>query len=101
MARSLPNASYLSFQRRPRMNEAAGNSDSPKNFLNRWTNDEIQIEMGPEHSLPPQPITGKRLEQLKADRALHARLDPKYRAHLESRGIFLTPEELGETEPPA
>jgi hypothetical protein len=41
------------------------------------------------------------LRQLRADRARRARLDPNYRAHLESLGIFLTPEELGETEPPA
>jgi hypothetical protein len=83
------------------MNEPSDKSPQPKPFLDRWTNDEIAIEIPSGPSFPPQPITGKRLEQLKAERALRARLDPKYRAHLESLGIFLTPEELGETEPPA
>ena len=58
------------------MNEVGGNGQQPDEFLDRWINTEIQIEMGPEHTRPPQPITGKRLEQLKAERALRARLDP-------------------------
>jgi hypothetical protein len=76
------------------MNESSENGRQPNEFLDHWCNDEIPIEMGPQYDQPPQPITGKRLENLKAERALRARLDPKYRAHLESRGIFLTPEEL-------
>ena len=79
------------------MAEPFDNSKST-DILDRWYNTEIAIEMGPECIRPPQPITGKRLESLKAERALRARLDPKYRAHLESLGIFLTPEEL--REPP-
>ena len=78
------------------MNEAS-NGRGPNDFPGRWWNEEVTIEMGPECIQPLQPITGKRLESLKAERALRARLDPAYRAHLESRGIFLTPEELQES----
>ena len=81
------------------MNEASGNGHEPNEFLDGWTIDEVTLEIGPEPSDPLQPITGKRLESLTAERALRARLYPKYRAHLESRGIFLTPEEL--QEPPS
>jgi hypothetical protein len=71
------------------------NGQEPRG-LDRWCNEEIALEMGPQHSVPPQPITGKRLESLKAERALRARLDPQYRALLEKLGIHLTPEELQE-----
>lgn len=81
------------------MNDTFGNGRQPHPFLDQWCNDEIPIEMGLEHIRPPQPITGKRLETLKAERALRARLDPKYRAHLESRGVFLSAEELQEPSP--
>ena len=75
------------------------NKEPQHPFLDRWCNDEIAIEMPSGPSLPPKPLPEKVLQQLKAERALRARLDPKYRAHLESRGIFLTQEEL--QEPPA
>ena len=72
----------------------------PQNpFLDRWCNDEIAIEMPSGPSMPLKPLPEKVLLLLKAERALRARLDPKYRAHLESRGIFLTQEEL--QEPPS
>jgi hypothetical protein len=83
------------------MSENTDKEPQPKQFLDRWTNDEVAIEIPSGPSLPLRPITGKRLESLKAERALRARLDPAYRAHLESCGIYLTPEELGETKPPA
>ena len=79
------------------MSEPSNQNPQPNQFLDRWTNDEIAIEIPSGASLPLQPITGKRLESLKAERALRARLDPKYRAHLESLGIHLTPEELRES----
>jgi hypothetical protein len=82
------------------MSALPDNNPKRKQFLDRWTNDEIPLEMPSESSLPLRPLPEKVLRQLKADRARRARLDPKYRAHLESLGIFLTPEELGETEPP-
>ncbi len=84
------------------MNEASDNGRQPNEFLDRWTNNEIPIEMGPEHTQPPRPITGKRLEQLKAERARWAKLareNPHFHAELERYGIHLTAEEL--QEPPA
>ena len=81
------------------MNKPADDDTPSDPILDRWSNDEISIEMPNGPSLPPMPLPEKVLQQLKAERALRARLDPKYRAQLESRGIFLTPEEL--QEPPA
>ena len=80
------------------MNEA---SENGKKTTISWVgaSNEVSVEMGPEFIRPRQPITGERLESLKAERALQARLYPKYRAHLESLGIFLTPEELQEPPP--
>lgn len=81
------------------MNEPSDKNPQKNQFLDRWCNDEIAIEMPGGPSLPPRPLPEKVLRQLKAERAMRARLDPAYRAHLESLGIFLTPEELA--EPPA
>lgn len=83
------------------MNEASGNGQQPGKFRISYTEDEVilEIESGPEDFGPPRPVTGKQLENLKAWRAKLARHDPKFRARLESRGIFLTPEEL--QEPPS
>jgi hypothetical protein len=82
------------------MSTPSNERPQPNEFLDRWTNDEIAIEIPSGPSMPLEPLPEKVLRQLRAERALRARLDPAYRAHLESRGIFLTPEELGETEPP-
>src|SRR4051794_3927711 len=69
MARSLPSASFSSSPGRQPMSEATGNGQQPDPFLDRWTNNEIPIEMGPECTQPLQPLTGKRLENLRAYRA--------------------------------
>jgi hypothetical protein len=81
-------------------------ADTPKNSTNnfppdRWCNDEIAVHVECSQSLPRGPLPEKVMQQLKAERARMARLDPEFRAELERRGIFLSPEELGETEPPA
>lgn len=81
------------------MSEPSNKGTDSSPILDRWCNDEISIEMPNGPSLPPIPLPEKVLKQLKAERAMRARLDPKYRAHLESCGIFLTPEEL--QEPPS
>jgi hypothetical protein len=82
------------------MNESSGQNSGPTPIQDRWCNDEIAIEIPGGPSLPLQPITGERLRQLKAARALRARLDPGYLVHLQNRGIFLTPQELRDVDPP-
>jgi hypothetical protein len=71
--------------------------DAPKNAANnfppnRWCNDEIAVHVECVQSLPTRPLPEKVLNQLKAERARMARLDPEFRAELARHG---------ETEPPA
>ena len=62
--------------------------------------DEIAVHVECTQSVPTEPLPEKVMQWLKAERARMARLDPEFHAELKRAGIFLTPEELGETEPP-
>ena len=74
-------------------------TDLPKNTGNnfppdRWCNDEIAVHVECKQTLPSEPLPEKVMQQLRAERARTARLDPAFRAELERAGIFLTPDEL-------
>jgi hypothetical protein len=83
------------------MSEPTDNVRQPDQFLDRWTNDEIAIDLSDLPNLPPQPLPEKVRAQFLAERARwakRARHDPQFHAELERHGIHLTPAELQEAE---
>jgi hypothetical protein len=74
------------------MSEHTGNS-----------NDENVIDMSNCPDLPPRPLPEKVRALFLAERARWAKLareSPEFRSELKRHYIYLTPEELGESEPP-
>jgi hypothetical protein len=86
------------------MSDKPANGRNPEPFLDRWTNDEVVLDMSDQPDSAPRPLPEKVRAQLLAERARWASLarkDPHFLAELKRHGIFLTAQELSEPEPPA